>query len=102
MNKAAAVALRSALISDPVCGVRIKSFAEDVMVARCLARRGVLPQDTAKEDGLLRFHPFLLDLYFENDGHTQGPPGMVPYLDPPSKGFSCCAADSVAFHDVLP
>merc|ERR1712107_77034 len=59
------------------------------------------PQETAPGGGFLRFHPFMLDLFLEGDGRTDGPSSWQELIVP-HEGFRCCAEDFISFHDMSP
>lgn len=84
LNRPAASLLRSAILSDPTCGA---GCGEDVMVATCLAKHGVWPSDTKHPDGFARFQPFSVDYFWNVDQR---------------RGLTCCAEDTVSFHDIGP
>merc|ERR1712183_498125 len=73
------------MLAQPPCGV---GSGEGVMVAECLERHGIVPQETARSGGLLRFQPFNLDFFVANNGQW--------------RDLRCCARDAVTFHDVSP
>lgn len=97
MNKAGL----KALVVDgfPNCFPHMKTFSEDVMVATCFRKMGILPFDTKDEAGGERYMPF-------QPGHhlTYRPPANPKddwysnYSVDVHWGIDHCASKSVAFH----
>jgi len=102
MNKAAL----KALVVDgfPTCMPHLKTFAEDVMVAKCLRENiDVYPYDTKDEDGGERYMPFQPQhhlTYKIPKGETDD--WYANYSINIKEGFDHCAAKSVAFHYIKP
>ncbi|KAL9179903.1 hypothetical protein ACHAXT_007873 [Thalassiosira profunda] len=97
MNKAA---LKTLVVEGfPKCGAHMHTFSEDVMVATCFRKMGILPYDTKDEAGGERYMPF-------QPGHhlTYRPPKnpkddwYANYSVDVKWGIDHCAAKSVAFH----
>ena len=57
LNRAALRKLAGALDTQ-ACNPRLKTFAEDVQVAKCLRSVGIVSEDTRDASGAERFHPF--------------------------------------------
>ena len=100
LNKAA---LKTLVLAMPTCMPHLHTFSEDVLVARCLRKSGVLPYDTKDEKGGERYMPF-------QPGHhlTYRPPEDVNEdwyaLDciDCKWGLDHCSEQSVAFHYIKP
>jgi len=100
LNKAA---LKALILAMPNCMPHLHTFSEDVLVARCLRKSGVLPYDTKDETGAERYMPF-------QPGHH------LTYLPPEDVnedwyalscidckwGMDHCSKQSVAFHYIKP
>lgn len=100
--------------SDPLCGQSRNTSAEDLMVAFCLKRQGVLPNGPAPDVGGFVFlpfalHHFLLDL----SGGLSEVEGYLSYhfnswvqqLNTTPQwvgGERCCAPHAVSFHEMSP
>lgn len=100
LNKAA---LKTLILAMPNCMPHLHTFSEDVLVARCLRKSGILPYDTKDETGAERYMPF-------QPGHhlTYRPPADVNEdwyaLDcvDCKWGLDHCSKQSVAFHYIKP
>jgi len=98
LNKAA---LKTLVGSFDTCNPNLTTFAEDVMVAACLRRNGILPYPTKDHNGSERYMPFA-------PGHhlTYRVPDKNPKVDwyfnyqPDGikEGLEHCSERSVAFH----
>eukprot|EP00611_Tribonema_gayanum_P021853 TRINITY_DN4295_c0_g1_i1.p1 TRINITY_DN4295_c0_g1~~TRINITY_DN4295_c0_g1_i1.p1 ORF type:complete len:463 (-),score=143.67 TRINITY_DN4295_c0_g1_i1:57-1445(-) len=100
LNVAALDALVSAM-QLPSCGPDLRTFAEDVQVAKCLKAVGVLPLDTKDALGEERFHPFTPGHHLQyripakKDWYAEYAIGL-------KEGMACCSADSISFHYMTP
>jgi len=102
MNKAALKAL--VVNGFPTCMPHLKTFAEDVMVAKCLREKiNVIPYDTKDEDGGERYMPFQPQHHLTYEipkGETDD--WYAKYSIDIKEGLDHCAAKSVAFHYIKP
>jgi len=103
MNRAALKALVvDQMPKEGVCGPHLRTFAEDVMVARCFRHMGLVPYDTLDYAQGERYMPFTPGAHFQ---YT--PPKVIsmqtdwyPVYTPHKLvlGLDHCAKHSVAFH----
>ena len=86
------------------CGVDLKGFWEDVQVALCLSKEGVLPYDTRDEEGRERFLPFMAGHHYNYRPPKKNPMSdwYVRYSVDLKLGKDCCSQSSVTFHYILP
>mmetsp|Transcript_8318 Transcript_8318/g.18153 ORF Transcript_8318/g.18153 Transcript_8318/m.18153 type:complete len:533 (-) Transcript_8318:47-1645(-) len=105
LNKASLKALVvDQMPKDGICGPNLRTFAEDVMVARCFRHMGLVPYDTRDDTEAERYMPFTPGAHY-----TYRPPKDIsmnsdwyPVYTPHKlkTGLAHCAQHSVAFHYV--
>jgi len=99
LNKAALKTL--VYIAFPQCFPNLKTFAEDVMVASCFRKHGVLPFETRDDEGGERYMPFQPGHHLNYQPAEDNPESdwYVKYtIDRLRLGFDHCSSAAVAFH----
>jgi len=96
-----------ALVVDafPTCMPKLKTFAEDVMVAQCLRNKvKVFPYDTKDEGGSERYMPFLPanHLSYKIPADKKDYDWYDTYSIDIKEGIEHCSKKSVAFHYIKP
>jgi len=98
LNKAA---LKSLVGSFGTCNPNLTTFAEDVMVAACLRKMGVLPYPTKDRDGSERYMPFAPGHHLTYRVPKKNPQADWYFNYQPDgikEGLEHCSERSVAFH----
>ena len=103
MLNRAALRLLVSRLDEPACGPKLKVFAEDVQVARCLATASppVIPYDTRDELGRERFLPFTPQNHLTYRV-PKNPDWYAKYSIGLKEGYDCCSTRAVSFHYVKP
>jgi len=100
INKAA---LKALVRSFSTCMPHLQTFAEDVMVAQCFRKQGILPFPTRDEQGGERYMPFLPGHHYGYRPPENGNDWYPKYAVEELKiGLDHCAEMSVAFHYASP
>jgi len=74
-------ALKLLVANLPFCNPNLKTFAEDVMVAACFRKEGVMPFATRDRFGSERYMPFLPGHHLREDGFVLLRLQLVSYVE---------------------
>ena len=101
MNRKALEVLNSQL---ETCQPHLKGFWEDVMVNKCLKKKGVTPYDTRDDKGRERFMPFKPGhhLHYALPKNNPESDWYVKYTVDLKLGKECCSEESATFHYIEP
>jgi len=86
-------------IDSSICRPNMRTFGEDVMLAKCLSKFNVLPIDTRNELGEERFHPLTPEHHLR---YKKSNDWYFKYSFDLKYGMDCCSYDSVSFHYIKP